>query len=569
MKKMVNLIRENNPKGAVESMEKNKQKKVYVVGHKNPDTDSICSAIAYANLKRITTGRPYSAKRAGQINEETQYVLNRFGVKAPRYLSTVRVEVKDLDIHEMAGVSNADSLKNAWDLMREQNSRTVPVLDEGRLEGVISITDIAESYMDVYDAHVLSNARTKYYSIVETLGGEIVCGNEHGYFTNGKVVIAASSPDAMEEFIDVDDLVILGNRYETQLCALEMGVSCLVLCQGAKPSRTIQKLADDKNCVIISTPYDTFTAARLINQSIPVKYYMTPVSELITFNMNDWVEDIQDVMTKNRYRNFPVIDKHGMYVGLISRRRLMNINRKQVILMDHNEKTQAVDGIEQAEVLEIIDHHRLGGFETIGPVYFRNQPVGCTATIVAQMYQEAGVEVDPVNAGLLCSAIVSDTLMFRSPTCTDVDRATCKKLAKIAHVDVEKLAKEMFKAGSSLAGKTPKEICFQDFKRFSINGIEFGVGQLNAMDAEELEGIKEKLVPYLDQFLSEQKLQMVFMMLTNIIDESTELLCAGDNARTLVKDAFDIAEDVDKIILKGIVSRKKQLLPIFVETLQQ
>ena len=549
-------------------MEKQKQRKIYVVGHRNPDTDSICSAIAYADLKSRTTGRNYTPRRAGQLNEETQYVLKRFGVKAPRYLPTVRSEVRDVDVHYVQGVTSSDSLKIAWERMGSENSRTLPVLDGELLEGVITITDITRSFMDAHDANLLAKARTKYYNIAETLEGEVVLGNSHSYFKDGKVVIAASSPDAMEEVISTDDLVIMGNRYETQLCAIMLGASCLVLCQGAKPSRTIIELAKEKNCVIISTPHDTFSVAQLINQSIPVKYFMTD-SNLITFNMTDWVEDIQDIMTKNRFRNFPVVDKHGSFMGMISRRRLMNVRRKKVVLVDHNEKTQAVDGIEQADVLEIIDHHRLGGFETMGPVYFRNQPVGCTATIIAQMYEEEDEEITPVIAGLLCSAILSDTLMFRSPTCTSKDEETCKMLAGIAGVEVEELAKEMFKAGSNLTNKTAQEICSQDFKKFSVSGVDFGIGQINSMDEDELKKIKEKIEPYLEKLQAAQNLNMVYMMLTNIVDESTELICAGANSRSLVKEAFDIGEEADRVILKGVVSRKKQLLPIFVETLQQ
>ena len=548
-------------------MEKMKQKRIYVVGHKNPDTDSICSAIAYANLKKLATGNNYVAKRAGQINEETHYVLKRFGVRAPRYLATVRSEVKDVNIHDMPGIEECESIKNAWELLRRENSQTVPILKEGKLEGIITITDIAKSYMEVQDAYVLAKACTKYSSIAETLDAEIVLGDSEGYFDKGKVAIAASSPETMEEFIEENDLVILGNRYESQLCALELGASVLVLCQGAKPSRTILKLAKEKNCRIICSPYDTFTVARLINQSIPVRYFMT--RDVITFGMTDWVEDIRETITKYRFRNFPVVDKHGMYIGLISRRRLMDVHRKQVILVDHNEATQAVDGIDQAEVLEIIDHHRLGGFETLGPVYFRNQPVGCTATIITQMYDEAGIEIDPVNAGLLCSAIVSDTLMFRSPTCTAVDTATCQRLAQIAGLDINDLGKEMFKAGSNLSDKTAQEICAQDFKRFSIGGIDFGVGQINFMDHEESADLKKKIAPYLEKLLASQGLNMVFIMLTNIMDEVTELLCAGQNARSLIREAYDIPEDAEQILLKGVVSRKKQLLPVFVETLQQ
>ena len=548
--------------------EKKKNRKVYVVGHKNPDTDSICSALAYANLKRKVTGQEYVAKRAGQVNEETQYILDRFGVEEPGLLSNVQIQVKDLDISRVSGIEGHVSIKEAWRQMKESNTKTMPITKENMLEGLITIGDIATSYMDVYDSHILAKARTQYRNIVQTLDGTIVTGNEHGYFVKGKVVIAASSPELLENFIEKDDLVVLGNRYESQLCALEMEASCIVVCQGSEVSKTIKKLAEERQCVVISTPHDTFTVARLINQSIPVKHFMSK-ENLTTFKMSDYVEDIKDVMTKKRFRDFPVVDRKGRFVGLISRRLLIDARKKQLILVDHNEKSQAVDGIEEADIQEIIDHHRLGSIETIGPVYFRNQPVGCTATIVYQMYEEQGVMIDRMIASLLCSAIISDTLMFRSPTCTDVDRRAAESLAKIADIDIESLAREMFNAGSNLKNKTAEEICFQDFKKFNIGDVEFGVGQINSMNKDELHDIKEKLIPYLKEAMYSQGLDRIFFMLTNIIEESTEILCGGAGAREEVFDAFDLREDTEDIILKGVVSRKKQLIPNFVIALQQ
>lgn len=549
-------------------MEIKKTRKVYVVGHKNPDTDSICSALAYAHLKRVITGNNYVAKRAGQINEETQYVLKRFGVTAPGLLNNVQTQVKDIDLFRLSGIDNSVSIKKTWALMKANNTKTMPILDNGELEGLITIGDIATSYMEVYDSNLLSAAKTQYKSIADTLDGEVLIGDENGYFTKGKVGIAASSPDMMENFIDKDDLVVLGNRYESQLCALEMEASCLVICQGAAVSRTIRKIAEERGCVIISTPHDTFTVARLINQSVAVKHFMSK-DNLTVFKTVDYIEDIKEIMAKKRYRDFPVIDKSGRFVGFISRRRLLDAKKKQVILVDHNEKTQAVDGINEASILEIIDHHRLGhGIETVGPVYFRNQPVGCTATIVYQMYQENEVEIDKTMAGLLCAAITSDTLMFRSPTCTAIDEAAARKLARIAELDIEELARDMFRAGSYLENKTPQEICFQDFKTFEASGMNLGVGQINLMSEQEVAEIKERLVPYLRTALHEKGNDMLFIMLTNIIEECTELLCVGNGARTLALEAFDLNQDTEDIILKGVVSRKKQLIPAFVVSLQ-
>lgn len=546
------------------------EKKVWVLGHKNPDTDSICAAIAYAELKNRSGENIYESKRAGRLNEETKYVLNYFKVPAPAFVSDVGAQVKDIEIRRIPGVDSHISMKRAWELMKEANVVTLPVTNaHGGLEGLIITNDIATSYMDVYDNKILSRARTQYKNIIETLSGTLLEGNEHAYFTKGKVVVAAASPEIMEEYIEDDDLVILGNRYEVQLCALEMNASCIIVCSDAKVSQTIRKLAAERGCILMTTPYDAFTVARLINQSIPIKHFMRR-ERLITFETEEYVDDVKEIMSRERHRDFPILDEHGKYVGLISRRNLLNMKKKQVILVDHNEKTQAVDGIGGAEILEIIDHHRLGSLETMSPVFFRNQPLGCTSTIIYQMYQEKGVEIPPKIAGLLCSAIISDTLMFRSPTCTTVDKLAAETLASIAGVEIETLAKNMFQAGSDFKSKSPEEIFYQDFKTFFVEEVEFGVGQISAMSKEELIQVKEKLLPYLDVVLRERKLSMVYVLLTDILEESTWLIWRGDNARDIVERAFSVhgTEETDSLYLKGVVSRKKQFIPSIMAAMQ-
>ena len=372
----------------------------------------------------------------------------------------------------------------------------------------------------------------------------------------------------MTKFIERDDLVIIGDRIDAQQCAVDKEASCMIVCQDADIPEYIIRQAEEKQIVVIRTALDTFTAAQHIYQSIPVRYFMTK-SNLVTFKMKDYVDDVKEVMARKRFRDFPIVDAKGKFLGLISRRRLLNVKKKQVILVDHNEKSQAVDGIEEADVLEIIDHHRLSSIETMGPVFFRNQPVGCTATIVYQMYQESAVEVDPTNAALLCSAIISDTLMFRSPTCTPLDEAAAKALAKIAGIEIETLAQEMFNAGSNLKGKTAEEICFLDFKQFTVNDTSFGVGQVNSMSAEELKELKEIVEPHLEKARQNHGLDMIFFMLTNIITESSELLCSGHEAREKIINAYDLNDDAHELMLKGVVSRKKQLVPTLVGALQQ
>lgn len=542
---------------------------VYIVGHKNPDTDSICSAIAYAYLKnRCEDTDTYIPARAGQINQETQYVLNAFHAQQPMYLHDVMTDVRDIDMNDVEGVTEDVSLKKAWHLMRDRGDVTVPVIDNKKLTGIISLGDIATAYMDVYDNCILSRARTSYKNILETLDAQMVVGDETGYFDKGEVVIATANPDVLEDYIHPNDMVILGNRYETQLCAIEMGASCVVITMGAKVSKTIQIFAKEHNCILINTPYDTATVARLINQSMPIGYFMRR-EKLTTFRLTDKTEDIKAIMKKKRYHDFPVLDEEDNYVGMISRRTLLNLRKKQLILVDHNEISQTVDGIDFAEILEVIDHHRIGTLETVAPVFFRNQPLGCTATIIYQMYQEKGVEIPKDIAGLMMAAIISDTLMFHSPTTTEIDKAAAKALSEICGVELEEFSIDMFGAGSNLSAKSAEEIFNQDYKNFSVNGFDFGVGQINSMNSIELDEIKEKLTPYIEEHLPELPVDMCFFMLTNIVYEKTELLCFGERARELVREAFKLPKSQKEFELKSLVSRKKQLIPAFVSVLQQ
>ena len=550
-------------------MAEKKEKIIYISGHRNPDTDSICSAICYANLKQAVTGEEYMPARAGHVNGETQFVLDYFGAEEPQLVEDVRTQVRDIEIRKTKGVADNISLKRAWNIMQENNVVTIPsVREDGTLEGLITVGDITKTYMNIYDSSILSKANTQYSNIIETLEAELIIGSAEAYFDQGKVLIAAANPDLMEFYIEPHDLVILGNRYESQLCAIEMGADCIIVCEGAAVSMTIKKIAQERGCTIIATTYDTYTAARLINQSMPISYFMTR-EHLITFNSDDYIDEIREVMASKRHRDFPILDKDGRYLGMISRRNLLGAKGKQVILVDHNEKNQAVAGIENAEILEIIDHHRLGTIQTMSPVFFRNQPLGCTATIIYQMYQEAGIKVEPKIAGLLCSAIVSDTLLFRSPTCTPVDEMAARALADIAGIDIEKYAMEMFSAGSNLKDKSDEEIFYQDFKRFTSGKVTIGVGQITSLNGGELDKLKGRMEAFMEKALENNGLNMIFFMLTNILTETTELICEGQGALQLAGKAFhqDIElleeEGLKEPVLRlpGVVSRKKQLIP--------
>lgn len=542
---------------------------IHVIGHINPDTDSVCSAIAYAAFKRQMTGKNYTAKRAGQINSETRFVLQKFGVPEPEYLSDVRTQVFDIDVVQVPGVGSDISLKRAWEIMKEGGLATLPVVcKNGQLEGLITIEDIAKSYMDVYDSCIIAKAETPFRNLIETLEGEMIAGDPDEIIQSGKCLIAAANPDLMENYIEKDDIVILGNRYESQLCAIEMGAKCIIVCDGSLVSFTIKKLAESKGCFIIKTPYDTYTATRLVNQSMPIRYFMKQKA-LITFQRNDYVDDIRETMAKKRYRDFPIMDLNGSYYGMISRRSLLGARKKRLVLVDHNEVTQAVDGLDEAEVLEVIDHHRIGSLETMNPVYFRNQPLGCTATIIYQMYREQELEISREIAGLLCSAILSDTLIFRSPTCTETDEKAAYALAQIAGIEPESYAAEMFAAGSNLSAKTPEEIFYQDFKKFVVNDVSFGVGQINSMTQKDLEDVRERMIPYMAKALTAHSIPMLFFMLTDILQGTTELLCAGNGAKELALEAFHLKDDTDQIILENTVSRKKQLIPALMQAIQQ
>ena len=567
-KRKKNLLKkvEKDPKDLVPKKEDTTP--VYVIGHKQPDTDSICAAIAYANLKQKITGKKYIPARAGRLNEETRYVLKKTGVPEPMLLDDVRTQVKDIEIRRIAEASSDTSMKKAWERMKEADVVTLCILKGKSLEGLITTGDIVRSYMDIYDSDFVSKAGTSYQNILETLDGKMIVGSKEGCIEKGKVLIAAGSPEMLENFFESGDIVLVGNRYETQLCAIELDASLLVVCGNAEVANTIQKMAKEHGTRIIRTPYDTYSVARLINQSVPIHYFMKG-DGLVYFRMNDYIEDIQDVMAQMRYRYFPILDENGDYAGRISRRNFLGAKRKKLILVDHNEKGQAVHGVESADIQEIIDHHRAASVQTLGPIYYRGEPLGSTCTIVYEMYREHGIEIEPKIAALMLSAILSDTLMYRSPTCTAVDKAAGEALARIAEIDVPSFAKAMFRAGSNLKNKTPEEILHQDFKKFSIEGTNFGIGQISSMNEDELSEIRTKIASCLEEERNQMGLDLMYFLLTNIINESSTVIWAGSAAPKILKTAFGQEMEKDCVILPGVVSRKKQFLPAITEVLQQ
>ena len=544
--------------------------KVVVIGHRNPDTDSICSAIAYAELKNKTSSLVCEARRAGRMNQETEFVLKRFGVAPPRMCTDVNPKIRDVDYREMPGIPGSTSLRKAWEIMRDQKIDTLPITSaDNELEGIITVKDIATANMDVFDTGVLATSRTTYKNILETLGGTMVVGNENAVCTTGHIKIGTATPEMLENNVEKGDIVILTNRYESQLCAIEKEASLLIICNGAKVGRTIQRIAEETGVAIMTAPCDTYAAGKLMSQCAPISYYMTR-DDIMKFTLVTPVADVTRVMAKVRHRYFPILDEDGKYCGMVSRRNIIALRKRRIILVDHNEATQAVEGFDQAEILEIIDHHRIGSLETSGPVYFRNQPVGCTATIITQMYDENGVEIRPQIAGLLLAAILSDTLVFRSPTCTPVDVSTAHRLAKIAGVEIDAFASEMFEAGEKLDGKTPEEVFLQDFKVFMCGDVRFGVAQGSYMTRKNLQAAQKLLQPYLEEARNKQNVEDLYMLLTDVPKEESVVICTGRHADEMLRSGFEKEPEEDgSWVLPGVVSRKKQFIPALMSAYQE
>ena len=544
--------------------------KVVVIGHRNPDTDSICSAIAYAELKNKTSSLVCEARRAGRMNQETEFVLRRFGVQPPRMCTDVNPKIRDVDYREMPGIPGSTSLRKAWEIMRDQQIDTLSITSaDNELEGIITVKDLATANMDVFDTAVLAKSRTSYKNILETLNGTMVVGNADAVCTTGHIKIGTATPEMLENSVEKGDIVILTNRYESQLCAIEKEASLLIICNGSKVGRTIQRIADETGVAIMTTPVDTYAAGKLISQCAPISYYMTR-DNILKFTLVTPVADVLRVMAKVRHRYFPILDEEGKYCGMVSRRNIIALRKRRIILVDHNEATQAVEGFDQAEILEIIDHHRIGSLETSGPVYFRNQPVGCTATIITQMYDENGVDIPPQIAGLLLAAILSDTLAFRSPTCTPVDVSTAHRLAKIAGVEIDAFASEMFEAGEKLDGKTAEEVFLQDFKVFMCGDIRFGVAQGSYMTRKNLKAAQQLLTPYLPEACGKQNVEDLYMLLTDVPKEESVVISDGRYASEVLSDGFETqpAED-GSFTLPGVVSRKKQFIPALMSAYQE
>ncbi|MEG0641927.1 MAG: putative manganese-dependent inorganic diphosphatase [Clostridium sp.] len=532
---------------------------IYITGHRSPDTDSICSALSYANLKR-ELGYNAKAVRLGNVSRETQFVLDHFKVEAPMYLETVKAKVSEIDLDKTDSILPNTTVKAAFKIMAERNVKILPIADENnKLLGISTLSDMAEKYVGTLETNVLSNSKTSAENIIETLEGTIIAGCDN-FKTSGEVIIVAMYPDDARKFINQGDIVITGNVGTSQLAAIQNGASLLIVTGGFQVDSMIIDEAKSLGTMIISTPYDTFTASKYIHQSIPVSYISTPSENLVSFKDYEFIDDVKTEMSKSRYRSYPVVDASGRIKGFISRYHLITQEKKRIVLVDHNEKAQSVGGIDDADIIEIIDHHRIADVQTSKPIYFRNETVGCTCTIVSKMYFENLIEPSKEFAGLMCSAILSDTLNFKSPTCTKTDIAMATKLAIIAGIDIDTYAMDMFKAGTSLKGKTPEEIFYQDFKDFTLSGYKIGIGQVNTMDIGELSDTIPEILKFMEKLCEEKNYNIVTLALTDIIKEGSQLLFVGPD-KSILASAFNIDVSGSSAYLPGVVSRKKQIVP--------
>ena len=534
---------------------------VYVSGHRNPDTDSICSAIAYSYLLNATNKYNAIPVRLGEINRETEYVLKRFGVEHPVLLKTVKQKVEDLNYDKVTVFSKELTLKTAWSLMKQQNLKSAPILDDhGQLLGLLSTSNIVEGYMEKWDSSLLKDAHTPIENVIDTLEASVIYLNHNLKTIEGDLHIAAMRGEEASKRVRPGDIVIIGgDRDDAVNSMIDAEVSLIILTGSLGVEAEVLNKLKEKGISVISTSFNTYLTSQQIIQAIPVEYIMQK-GDLKLFSTDDTLDHVKEVMSETRYRSYPVLDLNNRCVGSISRFALLKGLRKKVILVDHNERGQSIPGIEEADILEIVDHHRVADIQTIGPLLFRGEPLGSTATIVTKIFDENDVEIPQSIAGALLGAIISDTLLFKSPTCTPVDTKAARKLAKIAGVDIEEFAMEMFKAGTSLVGKTVEEIFNQDFKKFPFEQGTVGVGQVNSMDIEGFMPYKADMLDYMDKFAEDNRLDFTLLLLTDIINANSEIFVAGPKPY-LVEEAFNIKLNDHQATLKGVISRKKQVVP--------
>ena len=541
-------------------------KPIYVIGHRNPDTDSICSSLAYAALKQAL-GQDAVAARTGQVNAETKYALEYFGVEAPMFLSDLYPRVKDVMLDSDTIVRETDTLRELGKIMQEKSLRSVPVTDEeGLLAGIVTVSDLAQRYFEEINMQNLDKAGVYLRAVIASIEGKVLASADEDTLVKGTVRIASSSRHTAAKLVQPGDVVLVGEgRYDSMMEILEHEIACLIMTdEGNVPDDILDK-ARARHILLAVTAYDAYTAARLINQCVPVGYIMK--KSMISFGQQQLLSDIKGTIASTNFRNYPVVE-NGRLIGLVSRDNLMVPEPEQVILVDHNERGQAIEGIENARIVEIIDHHRLGGMQTGEPIYIREEPVGCTATIIANMYWQNNVEITAPIAGLLLSAIISDTVLFKSPTCTAYDMKTAERLAGIADVKMVQYGMDMLKAGSGIGDMSPIEIVKNDMKEFQFGDYHVLISQISVMGYEEIMALKDRLLESMSAVSEQENFDLMLLMVTNILEESTELLYVG-SPKTLIGDAFKKDASGNSIYLPGVMSRKKQIIPPMSEAVRR
>lgn len=532
-------------------------KEIYVFGHRNPDTDSICSAISYAHLKSALGLDNVKAVRLGKVSKETNFALNYFNVEAPTLIEHIKPQVSDMKYYAIPPIYVVDSVKKAWDVMTEHRRPMIPVLyPDHKLAGVVSISDISKTYIGLTDGTVLQKHRTPFVNIPAVLEGKIVCGEYPQPYVEGEVFTTASITEK-DKLEDVD-IVITGSNQALVDMALNSGAGCVIITDQDMDAINFNNKPEN-GCAVICTPYSFFKTIKMISQSISVKNLIGN-QDLIYFHTEDTIDEVKEVMLNTTHRHFPVVDEEGKVKGIISKRHILDIQKKPVILVDHNERDQSAKGIEQAEIREIIDHHRIANIDTVGPVYLRAEPVGCTSTIVAKIYEENNIMPPREIAGLMLSAILSDTLMFKSPTCTETDIKMATRLAKIAEVNIEEYGMDLIAAGTSLEGMSPRELLDMDRKPFIMGEYNTAVAQINTGDFKSIYKMREEILAEMEILRGEENLDLVVLMVTDVLVGGTELFAVG-TGKWIVERAFELPKSDDSIFLKDVYSRKKQIIP--------
>ena len=527
--------------------------KIYVTGHRNPDTDSIVAAMAYASLRNALGDREYEAACLGRVSDETQIVLDRFGFAPPTRIHSMHTQVRDLDFDKPPVFSAAVTMERAWKML-SKHKNAIPVANEdGTLYGMLSREDVANYNMDLVNASRLNEVPL--FNLLNVLEGKVINeAGEHTDLISGEVTVALPQNRENLMFNRQDSVVICGHQPDMIRRALEMNVNCLVLCQ-AELSEELRQLST-KTCVI-STPHDAYRAMRLLFQSTPIGR-ICRTADLICFHLEDRVEDVKETMLKHRDSAYPILDEDEKVVGVLTRYHLLRPRRKRVVLVDHNEAAQSVPGLEEAEILEIIDHHRLADIQTSNPIYVRNEPVGSTNTIIAGMFQDRGLMPSEKMAGMMAAAILSDTVMFKSPTCTERDIRMAERLARIANVSLEELGKQIFSA--SMEGRTAQDLLTSDYKEFHIAGHDLAVAQITCVDSPKMLQRKEEFLELMGKAKEQKELSMIILMLTDVLLEGTQIIYLGDDET--IQQAFNVAPKGNTAFLPGIMSRKKQVIPM-------